>query len=363
MKIGILTFHCAHNYGAVLQCFALQETLKAMGHDVEVIDYRPAYLLDCYKIFDYRRILSKNPFMLIKNVINEILLLNERLKLYSSFQNFITKKLCLSIPVEESNIPSEYDVYVIGSDQIWNPNITNGFDDIYFGQFGFSKGERKYISYAASMEINNLKSEYKAYLKTKLLNFNALSVRESQLIEILQPLTSTKINLVIDPTFLIKENKWMELVVKPSIKEKYVLIYFTRTDENVVVLAKKIADKLKAKVIKISATLKYRFNKFEGSSPEMFISLIKNAECIITTSFHGTAFSLIFNKPFYYIKLHDDKNSRVLSLLSLLSLEDRAIEPNENVNFKNIDYDKINVILGGMRKESLKFLTDAINAD
>lgn len=361
MNIGILTFHCAHNYGAVLQCYALQETLKSMGHDVEVIDYRPHYLIDVYKRNVFHRIWSKNPLILVKKMFHELLITKERKNRSTAFDNFIAEKLCLSEPIQGKDIPSVYDAYIIGSDQVWNPNITKGFDDIYFGHFKFPKGKRKYISYAVSMEVESLKAEYETYIKKQLLNFDAISVREKYLQKLLEPLTHKHIELVIDPTLLISKQAWNKLVTKPFVNGKYVLVYFTRIDNSAVTLAKCIADKIGAKVIKISATLHYKLNKYEGSSPEMFVSLIKYAECVVTTSFHGTAFSLIFNKPFYYIKLHDNKNTRVLSLLSLLNLQDRAIIPNVGVEFKEINYGEANTILSEMRQKSIKYITNALN--
>ena len=159
MKIGILTFHCAHNYGAVLQCYALQEVLKGMGHTVEVMDYRPSYLKAPYDIVSFRRIQSRNPIRLMKGMISEFLSLPERIIRHKGFDRFIKEQLCLSAP----GIPSDCDAYVMGSDQIWNPGITQGFDGVYFGYLPFPKGHRSYIAYAASMEREALDDSEKNY--------------------------------------------------------------------------------------------------------------------------------------------------------------------------------------------------------
>ena len=142
MKIGILTFHCAHNYGAVLQCYAMQEFLRSKGHDVEVINYRPNYLLKPYKIFNVKRFSSKKPIRILKGLILEFLLFPVRLKRFYGFENFINNKLILSKTVTKESIPSNYDIYIVGSDQIWNPKITKGFDEIYFCRFPFEKGKK-----------------------------------------------------------------------------------------------------------------------------------------------------------------------------------------------------------------------------
>ena len=156
MKIGLLTFHCAHNYGAVLQCYALQETLISMGHEVEVINYRPKYLIASYKRFELHRFISLNLINSLKNSIKEALLAGRRFRRYKAFEEFITNRLNLSERVNANNIPSKYDIYIIGSDQIWNPKITKGFDSVYWGQFKFPKERRRYIAYAASMEIKRI---------------------------------------------------------------------------------------------------------------------------------------------------------------------------------------------------------------
>ena len=152
MKIGILTFHCAHNYGAVLQCYAMQEFLRCKGHDVEVINYRPKYLLEPYKTFKVKRFLSKKPIRLSKGVIIEFILFPTRLKRFNGFEKFIKNRLSLSEKATCSSISPKYDVYIAGSDQIWNPKITHGFDSVFFADFPFIKNMKKYISYAASME-------------------------------------------------------------------------------------------------------------------------------------------------------------------------------------------------------------------
>ena len=142
MKIGILTFHCAHNFGAVLQTYALQEILKTMGHEVFIIDYRPKYIVDVYKIFNIRRFISKSPITSLKKTLNEILNFRNRIFCYYKFNRFIKSYINLSHERTVSNI---YDAYIIGSDQVWNPDITGGvFDKVFFAEFNFSK-EKKWI--------------------------------------------------------------------------------------------------------------------------------------------------------------------------------------------------------------------------
>ena len=114
MKIGILTFHCAHNYGAVLQCYALQEYITSLGHKVEIIDYQPKYLLKPYSIYKFNKIICKNPIQFIKNIIWEIIQFYYRRKRHSNFDSFIKNRLNLSQKIRQQNIPNHYDIYIIG---------------------------------------------------------------------------------------------------------------------------------------------------------------------------------------------------------------------------------------------------------
>ena len=357
MRIGILTFHCAHNYGAVLQCYALQETLKAMGHNVKVIDYRPDFLLNPYKIWNINRNKDYNSFF--KRLILECLTLHRGLVRCRAFDSFIKTRLNLT---KEQTIPSSFDAYIMGSDQIWNPQITKGFHKPYFGYFNFPKENRKYIAYAASMEASSLTQEAKAFYMKALDNFNAVSVREKTLADLLQPLTSKKIETVLDPTLLANTNIWNSIVKRPLLNCKYVLVYQVRCDKNTRRIAQDIADQIGAKVIEITAWINWKFKKnvYQCCSPEEFLGWIKYASCIVTTSFHGTAFSVIFNKPFYCVKLGKG-DTRATSLLHELGLENRMIEKTSSPNFRSIDYRQATMNLADLQNKSYQYLVSSLN--
>lgn len=362
MKIGLLTFHCAHNYGAVLQCYALQETLISMGHEVEVINYRPKYLIASYKRFELHRFISLNLINSLKNSIKEALLAGRRFRRYKAFEEFITNRLNLSERVNANNIPSKYDIYIIGSDQIWNPKITKGFDSVYWGQFTFPKERRRYIAYAASMEIKRINEGERIFCKESLRNFDAISVREFQLVNLLQPLTNKKIETVLDPTLLADSSMWNKIAKKPNISQKYVLVYQIRSNQKTLQVANKIACQLNAAVIEVSAwpNIHFKRNVFQCASPEEFLGLIKYSSCVVTTSFHGTAFSIIFRRPFYCIKLDDGGDTRSMSLLKNIGLEERMIYKDYNPIFSEVNYLNTNKMITDMRDKSKNFLLNAI---
>lgn len=362
MKIGILTFHCAHNYGAVLQCYATQEFLRSKGYDVEVINYRPQYLLDPYKLFDRRRVISKNPVLLLKLLVVEILKFSNRYKRFKGFEKFIHNRLQIGNAVTRDSLPSDCDAYIIGSDQVWNSRITRGFDPVYFADFSFEKGNKKFISYAASMESKTLTPEQIDFYTKSLQNFDSLSVRESQLQQLLQPLISKKISQVLDPTLMVPTHVWDKFSTQKTEGDKYVVIYQVRQDPNTMRIAEHIANQIGAKVKVLVAWLQYK--AVEGTdqtaTPEEFVDAIRNAACVVTTSFHGTAFSVIFNRPFYTIKLNDGCDSRSESLLGTLNLEERVVEVNASPIFSDIDYSLVNQKLEQLRSESQGYLLNSL---
>lgn len=363
MKIGILTFHCAHNYGAVLQCYTLQEILKSMGHEVEIIDYRPLYLTKLYKIFSIDRFMHRNLLEMLKKSIKEILMIYKRVKRFKSFQYFIQNRLNLSNNTYTESVFFMYDVYIIGSDQIWNPKITKGFDSVFWADFKFPKNNKIYMSYAASMEISSLDIDEKNFCTNALTNFDYISVRESSLAKLLQELTDKKIETVLDPTLLANSSTWNSILKPPFLQKKYVLIYQVRRDINVQRIASQIAKQINAEVIEIRAALNWTNHKYvyQCCSPEEFLGWIKYASCVVTTSFHGTAFSLIFNKSFYCLKLGKG-DMRISSLLKSIHLENRLINKNDNPIFQKINYELPKELLAGLREKSYHFLYSALNS-
>lgn len=359
MKVGILTFHNAHNYGAVLQCFALQHYLKNIGHSVEIIDYRPEFYREQYQPHTLVSCLRKNPWGMLKNIFYSYYLFNKRCK---SFDDFINKKLNLSKEVAGSEIPKYYQAYIVGSDQIWNPAITNGFKDVYFCNFHFDKGISKYIAYAPSMELSKLSLEENDFLKVNLKRMDALSVREQSLIPVLESLSNKKVELVCDPTFLLDAEQWKSFIKQKSSKKPYVVLYQVRDDPAASELASRIASQINGEVVCLTARIDKNYPvAYQTASPLDFVNYIANAEYVVTTSFHGTAFSLIFNVPFYTLLLGDNFDSRSSSLLKMLGLEDRLVFPGNRVKIEPVDFTLCNEKVREFISKSKKYLERALN--
>ncbi|MBP3303102.1 MAG: polysaccharide pyruvyl transferase family protein [Opitutales bacterium] len=357
MKIGILTFHCAHNYGAVLQAYGLQEYLKSCGHEVEIIDYRPTYLTNAYEAFPLPDLRKISLLRKCKRLAYWCATLPWRLRAFPvrvrrrrGFEKFIGEKLNLSLErfKEGGRVPAEkYDVIFFGSDQIWSPNHTHGADSVFFGDFLSPAGTRK-IAYAASAGAASETLGENEFVVNALKNFDAISVRESNLAASLQPHTDLKIETVLDPTLLADKSVWEKLADPPKTQKKYVLVYQVSYNPEADRIAKELAAQIGAEVISVWAGYSLRGNMLKTETPEQFVGWFKNAACVVSTSFHGTAFGLIFEKPLYYVGRGSAAENRPKQILGALGLMNRYIAGTDPApKFETIDYDSVAVKMGG----------------
>lgn len=358
MKIGILTFHCADNYGAIMQCYALQEFLKSIGHDVYVIDYRPQYVVNRYKVFSRRNWIVKNFKKTIEKLLTEPYLCILRYKRKNNLESFIANRYKLyPYSPEESN----FDAVILGSDQIWNPKLTGkSFDEVFFGK-GYNCHK---IAYAASNRSENLTSEEEEFYRAHLCELNNIGVRESTLQSLLQPLTDKKIHLNIDPT-LLSDKRWTNgLSLNRPINSNYVMLYEVTRHLKNRMLSMKYANRNECNFVELTGALalSYRHTKNlnQTASPEKFLSYLKYASCIFTTSFHGTALSILFEKEFYYIRQNTSSDLRIQSLLNVLGLNDRIIDPDNIPQREPIIYEKIHDKLDKFRSNSVDYLKKAL---
>lgn len=356
MKVGILTFHCAHNYGAVLQCYALQEYLRSVGHDVYVIDYRPDYLTNYYKI--HKKEYWTQGTNRFRAIIRECVRLPFRICRYKVFQGFINSRFRLC-PYQLNGNLNDFDAVIYGSDQIWNANITGkAFDPVFFGNDVYCKK----IAYAASNKSISLTQEEKEYYTRALSEFDYIGVREITLQRLLQPLTQKTIHLNLDPTLLSDNFLFENLSSLYRFRHKYVFIYEISPHDEVYRMAKEYALNCNWRVVELAATVyaNRMCERNQTASPEKWVSYIKHAELIVTTSFHGVAFSIMFKKQFYYVRQHNPSDYRIESLLNQLNLNVRIIEKNEQIIDSPIDYFSVHDRLSLLRKDSIKFLKNAL---
>lgn len=364
-KIGIITFHNAHNYGAMLQVYALQEVLSK--YDTKIIDFRNLGIEKTYKPF---RVNTKNPITMLRSIAASILYYKRNVLRYKKFNSFMNERLKLTrkykTELELKEDSPDCDIYITGSDQVWNYEISCGNIDAYTLNFGPESVKR--ISYAASIGTNELDAEHKNQYINNINNINCISVREESANIYLTELLNRKIETTLDPTLLLKRVKWEEICreVEPE-REKYILAYVLTDDPEYYRIVNYLSQKTGLKVVHFKRRNNGINNILRNANtdgPIEFVNLIKNAEYVIATSFHATVFSIIFNKKFWVIP-PKKIGSRITNLLKMLNIEERAVSSLEDlkkINYdKNIDYENVKKILDKKKEESIKFLEEAID--
>lgn len=324
-KIGILTFHQADNYGALLQAYALKKVLADTGNNTEILNYHCPKLQKDYKIFKLPKLSGKD---IIKQCV-KYLLSPFLFYTHHKFTGFRKKYLTDTVPLYPDtigNYAGQYDIFITGSDQVFNPRITD-FDKNYF--LSFSKDKNKNFSYAASfgLSLNDLSDKEKEFFKENLSAFNALSVREQQGRDIIKTLLSSESEVSSDPTLLLSKAAWQDISVCPK-QNKYVLLYLMYKDKNIIKFAEKLAKAKNCKLIFISSVLDIKNRvpaKHITPTPQEWLGLFLNAEYVVTNSFHGFAFSVNFNKKFFLGRLPAGMsvNSRLDNMLDWTGLHNR----------------------------------------
>lgn len=357
MKIGIITFHRAINYGAILQTYALQKMLQQKGYDVEVIDYRCQHMENMYRLIGFK---GKT----IKQGIRDLLYIVGKYKKQNNFRKFVKTYVKLSdVVYTQENISTAnevYDKFITGSDQVFNYACSK-FDKNYFLQFVNDK--RKIYSYAASFSMKEIPTDKMLEYKKLLDRFREISVREATGQEIVKSLTNKESELSVDPVFLLEKNAWSKIAVKPKF-DNYILIYKLNSSDLLYDFARKLAKITNKKIVALNFDVVEQMKERDilgltTASIEEFIGLFQHADYVVTNSFHGTAFSIIFGKKFYVEALQKDfkPNDRVESLLALTKLEKSKIRTLDDCNLNIVrDYEYATKILEVEREKAVSYL-------
>ena len=367
-KIGIVTFHNAHNYGAMLQAHALVEKIKKINDsDAKLINYYSSKIYDQYRVI---RPISKNPIKSLIRLKEDLINYKKKKERFNNFEKFIntncevTETYNTEDLIEEKNTNC-YDILVTGSDQVWNPKITGGISDIYTLNFG--KEDMKRISYAASIGDTSVIENNKQDFIKKLSKLDCISVREEDAQKELSKIIDKKIDVVLDPTLLLTKDEWnSELKNCSRCEEEYILAYVVAPDEEYIKIVNDLSEKTGLPVMHFGLKNPGYKNVLKTAyieGPLEFVNYIKNAKYVVATSFHATVFSIIYNKKFFIIP-HRKTGARVTNLLDKFEIKGRTFSNYEE--FKNIDYDfetdwnKVESILEIERKKSLDWLKNAI---
>lgn len=366
MKIKTITCHDVYNYGASLQAYALMHYLENNGHEVEIIDYKPDYLSGHYKLRVANPIYNK-PIVKQLYLLAKLFPYLRSLKRKQLFDTFTADFLKLTSTRYHSNEelkknPPIADLYLAGSDQIWNTLFPNGKDAAFYLDFA-PQGKIR-ASYAASIATDKIVSGWENFVLEKVMNLDQIAVREKTAVSVLNNIGVTKeISVVCDPVFLLSSNEWMKLIntSSPIIKEPYILVYDFDRSSNIKEITQYIAQKLRLKIIPIGQTaFGHRADYSNSIGPIEFLNLIYHARCVISNSFHATAFSIIFQKDFYVVRRAESLNTRMEDLLRILSLSERLVSSCKSLDLSKIDYKSVQNHLqkySCIGKEYLKKLT------
>lgn len=380
MKVGIVTLPFNSNYGGILQAYALQSVLKKLGHEVETVNRiskgQPLYFkaLSYSKRFVQRNLLAKNVVVRTWPNKKEKSITAQHTRKF--IDDYINLTKFLSTEKQFKQLANEgFDAWVVGSDQVWRPKYSPSLNNHFLGFLPENDTSKK-ISFAPSFGVDHW--EYTpsetALCKKLIHRFNAVSVREDSGVELCQKHLGVDAKHLVDPTMLIEKEEYIELVKNDNLPEhdKKLLTYILDKNSRVKEIIKKTEDYLGTE--SFSTTRKNSFKKVgkNGISECIFPRVTEwikgfiDAEFVLTDSFHGTVFCIIFNKPFIALGNTKRGMSRFLSLLKIFELEDRLVtekdfDIDDKLNSK-IDFDHVNKILEAKKEEALAFISKALSS-
>lgn len=368
-KIGIITFHSAYNYGSVLQAFATQETVRALGYEPEIINYRLA---------EQRRIYSNLRFKYgVKELIKDLTLLpmyGKRNEKYAAFEKFFTKKLALTNEVSEVDetiaLMKKYETVISGSDQIWNKHSleleANGWK--YMKPYLLAGFGGKKISYASSTA--NMSNDELEKIKPYLKKFSHIAMREPSSAKVISELIGREVESVLDPTFLLDRAAWIKalsLKEQPSGKIVYYSLCGLKRFNAIKPVLEKLAEKEKSRIIVMTpfcyVPKSKVFEPRQENGPVEFLQTLLNAKMVVTDSYHGTILSVNLGKDVYSLCKQGGSEFRKTDVLKAIGMEDRIIYDPEKLAEKlsaPIDYDKVQSCLQKYREHSLSYLENAL---
>lgn len=355
MNIKTITCHDVYNFGASLQAYALIQYLKEQGYNAEIINYKPHYLRH-YELTGVRNPRFDKPVL---RELYQIAKFPGRLKAQfdprkKAFDSFTQKYLPITSDTYCSNDelkkdPPEADVYIAGSDQIWNPLFQNGKDPAFFLNF-VPEGKKK-TSYAASFAVDKLETDDLQRMSRWLKSFDTISVREKSGTDLVEEMGLCAVQ-VCDPVFLLEKEQWMKFVGSQK-RKPYCFVYDFDGNEKLWALARQIAKQRNLQLV--SAFDNSAADKVcSAMGPIEFVDLIYYADVVISNSFHATAFSIIFQREFYVVNRQEAINTRMRDLLSDFGIEDRLVY--DVLSEKSIDWSSVKQKLESMQNRSKAYL-------
>lgn len=365
-QIGIITFHCSNNYGAMLQAYGLKRFLRDNGRTAEIVRYEPFYMTGRHWWIPYAPIQGlKGRIWGIFNMWNGFRahmrvkeqFSRQRANMDRFRRDYLLEKGQQKILTEAGLRRLRYRNYIVGSDQIWNPDITCGLRKAYFGAFR-NRRKEKVIAYAASFGGPSIKERHDRKFAGLVSHVDALSVREASAIPYVKKFYEGEVRAVLDPVFFLGKEVWQEAEKAPD-RKGYILVYVTEGNEKMAEYAGKLSREKDLPVIEVRAGLQGADRDFRldvTAGPAEFLGYIHHAEYVVTNSFHAVAFSIIYQKRFLAFA-HRSLSARMLNVLQIHGLEDKLCRGNDNKDIDApVDWEKVGQKTADAVKGSGEFL-------
>jgi len=363
VKVGILTFPNSISYGATMQMYALYRAVQTLGHEAEIINYHNAYMKeerhhDTRKSAPVKRFLRTRARMLT------------HARLYSAFKRFEAERMTLyparafSERQKLAAVGRRYDTVICGSDQVWNPHITDS-DMSYFLDFCGENTRR--VSYAPSFGIEEFSAEFTAAVREELQRFDAVSVREKMGCDFAQSLVEREVSVVADPTFLLEPSDWQAMAQRhPAAVGDYVLYFAVHRSDKLFRRCRELAQQQGMKVVVVGGNVLKRMKNRDPMidyavdvTPNEWLYLMCHARYVVTDSFHGTVFSVMFHRDFFLQYPHH-ANSRLVHLITELGLGERVLSEGTAFTTDSVRYDNVDRRRAEMQAQSREFLRKAL---
>lgn len=379
-KIGLLSVY-NHNYGSILQAYAMQTVLRNAGNQVEILLYKKTDLVKQAKRLLYFPLLEANVKMKWKTLYCRVFQRETYRTVLASreeaFKKFIQDNMDFSQVYAGRDAlidgTRNYDCFVLGSDQVWNPMNLGG--DFY--TMTFIPDNKVKITYAPSFGVAKIPDNQKVKTKQYLQRIDYISVRESDGTRIVKELTGRDVQQVVDPTILVDRTVWDEKRGERLIKDNYIFCYFISANAAYRAFAQRLAEKTGLKLVAIPHVDEFvkadqGFGDIvpENVGPLQFVNLISNASYVCTDSFHGSVFSTLYERPFFTFSRYsgdgaDSTNSRLYSYLKLIDMENRMYKADHTIVESDLvppDFSTAKANIEKMRKESKKYLFNALDS-
>lgn len=371
-KAVVITLHYVNNFGSVLQTYATQSFFENIGFQTSIANYvrdnyRFEYLAkDAYKRYRKRKDFFSLPPIAFILYLRWRFIYKKQTRVFNSFRKkYLNISPLLSSLDSLASFYKHYDLYVVGSDQVWNYEYNSGHIPEYFLEFAPVNARK--LSFSSSFGLNSINEEMSVVIRNQLSSFSGISVREENAVKMLNDIGIKNAVHVLDPTLLISKDEWtskMSLNKKRNINEKYIFLYQLNKNEEMDSFAYDLAKDNNLKLIVVSShcSLNKKANVKRIKQPTVFdfLNLILYADYVVTDSFHGTAFSINFHKNFYSF-LPPKYGSRIESILKILDLEKRLItKQGKTVDTQSIDYIPVEQFLAKNRKNTKEFVLNSI---